>query len=59
MGKDAGDGHHVPTYPKRRMQEKVRQRQYVMTLHAHEEMNDDRLTIYDVERGHYHPLFDG
>ena len=26
-------------------------RQYVMTLHAEEEMNDDGLTIYDVERG--------
>ena len=35
----------------KRMQEKVRKRQYVMTLHAEEEMNDDGLTIYDVERG--------
>lgn len=33
------------------MREKVRKRQYVMTLHAEEEMNDDDLTIYDVERG--------
>ena len=33
----------------RRMQEKVRTRQYVMTLHAEEEMNDDGLTIFDVE----------
>jgi hypothetical protein len=33
------------------MREKIRQRQYVMTLHAEEEMNDDGLTIYDVERG--------
>jgi len=34
----------------KRMQEKIRQRRYVMTLHAEEEMNDDGLTIYDVER---------
>lgn len=33
-----------------RMREKVRSRQYVMTLHAEEEMNDDALTIYHVER---------
>ncbi|MBC8449342.1 MAG: DUF4258 domain-containing protein [Chloroflexi bacterium] len=33
------------------MQERVRQRQYVMTLHAEEEMNDDGLTVYDVESG--------
>ena len=35
----------------KRVREKVRKRQYVMTLHAEEEMNDDGLTIYDVERG--------
>lgn len=35
----------------RRMQEKVRTRQYVVTLHAEEEITDDGLTIYDVERG--------
>ena len=35
----------------RRIREWIRQRQYVMTLHANEEMNDDGLTIYDVERG--------
>ncbi len=35
----------------RRMRAKVRQRQYVMTLHANEEMEDDGLTILDVERG--------
>ena len=35
----------------RRMQTKVRQRQYVMTLHANEEMEEDGLTIFDVERG--------
>ena len=35
----------------KRMREKVRRRQYVMTLHTEEEMNDDGLTIFDVERG--------
>lgn len=34
----------------RQMREKVRASQYVMTLHAEEEMNDDNLTIFDVER---------
>ena len=34
-----------------RMREKVRTRQYVMTLHAEEEMDDDGLTIFDIERG--------
>lgn len=33
------------------MRDKVRGRQYVMTLHAEEEMNDDELAIFDVERG--------
>ena len=33
------------------MRERIRTRQYVMTLHAEEEMDDDGLTIYDVERG--------
>ncbi|HEX8599726.1 MAG TPA: DUF4258 domain-containing protein [Chloroflexia bacterium] len=33
----------------RKMREKVRTRQYVMTLHAEEEMNDDNLSIFDVE----------
>ena len=32
-----------------RMREKIRLRQYVMTIHADEEMDDDGLTIYDVE----------
>lgn len=32
------------------MRDKVRTRQYVMTLHAEEEMSDDDLTIFDVER---------
>ncbi len=35
----------------KRMRERIRKRQYVMTLHAEEEMNDDGLAIYDVERG--------
>ncbi len=35
----------------KRMQDKVRSRAYVMTYHARKEMNDDGLTLYDVERG--------
>ena len=31
------------------LREKVRTRQYVMTLHAEEEMSNDGLTIFDVE----------
>ena len=31
------------------MQEKIRKRLYVMTLHAEEEMDSDGLTIFDVE----------
>ncbi|MBD2089655.1 DUF4258 domain-containing protein [Microcoleus sp. FACHB-1515] len=31
------------------IQEKIRQRQYVMTLHAEEEMTDDDLPIFDIE----------
>ncbi len=31
------------------LREKVRTRQYVMTLHANEEMEEDELTIFDVE----------
>lgn len=34
----------------RQMRENVRKRQYVMTLHAEEEMVDDGFTIFDVER---------
>jgi hypothetical protein len=34
----------------RRLREKIRTRQYVMTLHAVDEMEDDGLTIFDVER---------
>ena len=32
------------------MREKIRVRQYVMTIHAEEEMADDNLSIFDVER---------
>ena len=32
------------------MRERIRTRQYVMTIHAEEEMSDDGLTIFDVER---------
>ncbi len=35
----------------KRMQKKVHTCQYVMTLHAEEEMNVDGLAIYDVECG--------
>jgi len=35
----------------KRMREKIRSRQYIMTRHARKEMNDEELTIYDVERG--------
>ncbi len=34
----------------RRMRARIHTRQYVMTLHAAEEMDDDELTIFDVER---------
>lgn len=34
----------------REMREKIRTRHYVMTLHAEEEMNDDDLSIFDIER---------
>jgi hypothetical protein len=33
------------------MRERIRTRHYVMTLHAEEEMDEDGLTIFDVERG--------
>lgn len=33
-----------------RMREKIRTRQYVMTVHAEEEMDEDELSIFDVER---------
>ena len=31
------------------LREKVRTRQYVMTVHADDEMDEDGLTIFDVE----------
>ncbi|RZB36284.1 MAG: hypothetical protein SRB2_02109 [Desulfobacteraceae bacterium Eth-SRB2] len=34
----------------KRMQEAIRNRQYIMTLHAEEEMDDDDLSIFDIER---------
>lgn len=33
----------------KQMREKIRTCQYVMTLHAEEEMSDDDLTVFDVE----------
>jgi hypothetical protein len=33
----------------KRFREKIRRREYVMTIHAEEEMDDDGLTILDVE----------
>ena len=35
----------------KQMRERIRTRRYVMTLHAEEEMTDDNLSIFDVERG--------
>jgi hypothetical protein len=35
----------------KRMRQKIRERQYVMTYHARKEMNEDEVTIYDIERG--------
>lgn len=34
----------------KQMREKIRTRQYVMTLHAEEEMADDNLSVFDIER---------
>lgn len=34
----------------KQMRERIRTRQYVMTFHAEEEMADDNLSIYDIER---------
>lgn len=34
----------------KQIREKIRTREYVMTLHAEEEMDNDGLTIFDVER---------
>ncbi len=35
----------------KRMREKIRTRQYVMTLHAEEEMAEDGYSVFDVESG--------
>lgn len=35
----------------KQMRDKVRLRQYVMTVHAEEEMDEDGLSIFDVESG--------
>ena len=35
----------------KRIREKVRLREYVVTYHARKEMKEDGFTIYDVERG--------
>jgi hypothetical protein len=32
------------------MREKIRKLEYIVSIHADEEMNDDCLTIFDVER---------
>jgi len=34
----------------KQMRERIRTRQYVMTFHAEEEMADDNLSIFDIER---------
>ncbi|RPH56843.1 DUF4258 domain-containing protein [bacterium] len=39
----------MPAHAIARMREAIRRRQYVMTTHAEEEMDDDGLTIFDVE----------
>ena len=33
----------------KRFRDKVRRRRYVMTVHAEEEMDNDRLSVFDVE----------
>jgi hypothetical protein len=34
----------------KQMRERIHTRQYVMTVHAEEEMDDDNLSIFDIER---------
>ena len=34
-----------------RMRQKIRDREFVITRHARQEMDEDGLTVYDVERG--------
>ena len=33
-----------------KMRERIRTNDYIMTIHAEEEMDDDGLTIFDIER---------
>ncbi len=35
----------------KKIHDKIRMNQYIMTIHAEEEMDDDGLSIFDVERG--------
>lgn len=35
----------------KQIREKIASYQYVMTIHAEEEMSEDRLSIYDIEQG--------
>ena len=35
----------------REIQQKIRDQNYVMTLHAEEEMSEDDLSIFDIEQG--------
>jgi hypothetical protein len=35
----------------KQIREKIASYQYVMTIHAEEEMSDDGLAIYDIEQG--------
>lgn len=39
----------MPSRTLNRMRDKIRRREYVMSLHAEEEMDEDGLTIFDVE----------
>jgi hypothetical protein len=41
----------LPVYERilNQLREKIRTRQYVMTIHADEEMDEDELSIFDVE----------
>ena len=39
----------MPSRILNRMRERIRTRRYVMTLHAEEEMDNDELSIFDVE----------
>lgn len=34
----------------KQVRDKIRKRQYVMTIHADDEMTDDNLSIFDIER---------